>query len=876
MDEKFKLTTSSPIDFINLKNKLTASDAHSQKLKAILKESQLQLLCEDNQNTSICQKLQWYSDLIDYMLKFLWQHYLGTEKTLCLIAVGGYGRAELFPYSDIDILILHQTEFSMLLTHKINNFLKTIWDMGLIVGHSVRLENDCLQQSRNDLSIYTNLLEMRIIIGDQSFFENFLQKFQIEYHWKNSTFYKAKENELMTRQLKYSETAYLLEPDLKYSPGTLRDLHHLKWLCLQHFQTIDLHCLTTKNILDSADFQILVNAEKVLGEIRYALHQINNKDDNRLFFDKQLQLADWFGYQNTENKKAVEDFMRFYFIQIKEVRALHEIITHYFYEISLLNNKTPINLDNTYELIGNLISIKKHIKISENPELLLQTFLQLGHHSTATGFTAGTLVQLRKHLYLINDAFRKNPMHQKLFINIFKTRCVFTILKEMHHHKILEHYLTEFEPIVGQTQYGLFHLYTVDQHILFVIKKIEYLKTENSLYQKIFETLEQPELLYLAALFHDIGKGRNTDHSNYGSNAALEFAKQHNLPEKQGELIAWLVKKHLFMSQVAQKQDINDKKIIAAFAKTIKNIKQLNYLYLLTVADIQATNENLWNSWKDSLLKQLYYATHSCISSLPSKNDKLQQVKLKKQTVLAQFQPTTLEKINALWAQIGDDYFYKEQLQHIYWHTCELLHANFSDKLVLVSTQNHQEHGATEIFIYCKDRDDLFANTVLLLDRLQLNVVDAKIITDQNGFCLDTFSVLNREHKTITELSILKNIELTLSTELSKKRPNPRVMKRHLSRQLTHFTNHIELKFRTSGHPPLTKLMIQSTDKPGFLAAIGSAFRELHIRVQNAKISTIGTEIEDVFYICDQQNKPLKNRAKQIELAQCIKHYLYK
>lgn len=503
----------------------------------------------------------------------------------------------------------------------------------------------------------------------------------------------------------------------------------------------------------------------------------------------------------------------------------------------------------------------------------MQTFLQLANYPTAIGFTASTLTQLRHHLYLIDIAYRHNPLHQQLFLRIFSTHSVFNVLKEMNRHKILGKYLTEFEPIIGQTQYGIFHLYTVDQHILFVIKKIEALKTENIFYKEIFQRLSQPELLYLAALFHDIGKGRNTDHSLYGFQIALEFSKQHHLPEKDGKLVAWLVKQHLLMSKTAQKQDINDKKIIAAFAKIVKDEHRLNYLYLLTVADIQATNENLWNSWKDSLLKQLYFNAYNYLSSAPAKQNKQQNIDLKKQTILTQFPSNQANEIQALWQQLGNDYFYKELSQHIQWHTQAIINSNISADNILVATQNQQQHGATEIFIYCKDRDNLFANTVLLLDRLQLNVVDAKIITSENGFCLDTFSVLDRKNQIITDHETLNNIAFTLRTELVKENFNPLITKRYISRQLAHFTADVQLKFLTLKRLGLTKLTIQATDRPGFLAAIGYAFRGLNIRVHNAKISTIGTQIEDVFYISDRQNNPFKNRSKQIELMKVIKEY---
>lgn len=862
-------------DLSTFQDGVLKSQANPRELKKCLAVMHQSLNDAFKEGLSIKKLLSLRSDYMDVLLAFLWQHFLLNAESICLIAVGGYGRQKLFPYSDIDILILTKDPLTDS-AQQLSAFFTKIWDLGFKIGQSTRTESECLTMSKTDLNIYTNLLEMRYLCGDKSTFDDFQKIFLSEYLWSNQAFFLAKEAEQTQRQSKYNETAYLLEPDIKNSQGGLRDLNHIEWLCLQHFQTSDLKCLIEHAILEKPDYKILLDSENTLARIRYALHNLNQKSDNRLFFDKQAELAGQFGYLELEKHKAIEAFMKMYFIHVKEIRALHEIVANYFYERDILTSTAVIPIDAHYVQIGNLIAQKKEVNISKSPHLLLQAFVHLAEINSARGLSAWTLCQLRKYLYLIDDAFRATPKHQQLLIRLFKADNVFKSLQLMNRHKVLGKYLPAFEHIIGQTQHDLFHLYTVDQHTLFVLKKIDTLKSQPGLYQDLFQTLEKPELLYLAALFHDIGKGRNTDHSEFGAQFTLEFSKQHNLASADGKLISWLVKNHLFLSQTAQKKDLNDPNIIAAFVERIKTRDYLTYLYLLTVADIQATNSNLWNSWKDALLKQLYFASCNYMNSLAIQPSLQQQIQTKKQHVIRQFELHSIpsNKILDLWSKLGNGYFQKEKSEHIYWHTLKLLVFDFENDTTLVATQNDTMHGATEIFICRKDCDNLFANTVLLLDRLELNVVDARIITSATGFCLDTYSVLNRENKMITDLELLKKIEKKISAELSKTDAHPKLMRRHMPRQLAHFANKIKFKFHTLTRQNLTKLTVVTPDRPGLLAGIGAAFRVEQVRVHDAKIATLNNRAEDVFYISDKQNNPFNNDAEQIKLTDRINYYL--
>lgn len=869
--------TETILDIAAVQAAIFDSGARTANLKKIIRSYQAQLDKAYHKKAPILELLQMRALLVDSLLRYLWQLYFESPIDLCLIAVGGYGRKELLPYSDIDILILSKKPPSEQQSKSISKFITKAWDIGLAISHSTRSHEKCIELADGDLSVYTNLLEGRAISGSYSVSSQLRAQLAKPKLWTNKRFYDAKIQEQLKRHKRFNETAHLLEPDIKNSPGTLRDIHQLKWFCLQFFQEANFSMLHTNKVLTKKDVAILIACEEFLLNIRYALHLLNHKDDNRLFFDKQLELSQYYNYQDSELHLAVEAFMKSYYLKIKEIRALSDIVTQYFKEKIETKAVNAQPLSNCFILEKNSIILKKQCSIRAQPHLLIQAFTKLSTTATASGFNFNTLRKLRSNLHLIDQEFCLNKLNQQEFIQLFKNGTQISLaLQLMNRHGVLGKYLPEFEHVIGQTQHDLFHLYTVDQHTLFVLKKIDILKTENKLYKQIYDTLPKPELLYLAAFFHDIGKGRHTDHSQYGAKVALAFAQIHSFSKEDGQLLSWLVKQHLLLSQTAQKQDLNDENIIAGFTKNVKTKSRLDYLFLLTIADIQATNASLWNSWREALLKQLYFYSQAQLTSqahcLIPKARIIQNQKLALK--LLSKNDFSNEKITLLWQNFSSNYFIKESPEHIAWQTKELLDFNFSENNPLISIRNHSTHGAIEIFVCSKEQDNLFFQIALAIDKLLLNVVEAKITATNNGFSLDTFAVLTQNNQSVLSKQSLGKIKKTLKQALTLNVSHPKFLKRRIPRQLSYFCKDVRVHFRNTHEQPWTQLSIKTADQPGLLAKIGMAFYQQSLRVHSAKIVTLGDQVEDIFYISDLQNKPLKSRKQQIELRNCIRNII--
>lgn len=870
------------INFPDLTIKLKHAINNKIALKAILTTSRAILTTAFSNGTTVNDLLIEHSQLIDAVLIALWQHFSLNLDNLCLIAIGGYGRNELFPYSDIDLLLLYQQPLSLKEKQSVSKLITLAWDIGLKISHSTRSILSCLKHAKNDVTVYTNLLEMRYLAGNELLQQALQNKIFKKIDVNSINFFKAKEVEKQQRYTKYNQSTYCLEPDLKNSSGGLRDLHHSRWLCLYYYHSANLECLLHYKILNKKDLEKLHASFAFLSWCRFALHCLNLKDENRLFFDKQLLLAQHYGLPINNKTDAISAFMKIYFSHSKQIIAIQEIIVQHFYEKFILPGSSTVSLDNDFELSGNLINFKAHCKIKHHPDLLLKIFVLLGKTHAAEGLGAKTLCKIRANLYLINNNFRSNPRHQQLFIAIFKQpRMVFNVLQLMNRHQVLGRYLQTFDRIIGQTQYDLFHSYPVDQHTLYLLQKIDTLQQTDPFYHQLFITNVKPEILYLAGLFHDIGKGTKTDHSIYGAKIVDAFTKAHKLDNKSSKLISWLVKHHLLMSEVAQKKDIYNSVVISQFAKKIKNIEQLTYLYLLTVADIQATNENLWNSWKDSLLKHLYLSTENYFkAAIPNLSIK-KQIKLKQIHVLKILNPSHSQRLNifSLWNTFGEDYFEKESDSAIAWHTENLLKLYPVTSHSLVCIRNYKEHGATEIFIYHKNRDNLFSQLVTLIDKLNLTIVQARIFTSLNGYSLDTFSVLNLNGQIVDNPNQINEISHFIQYQLSQLDLHFNIPKRRIPSQLAHFTathamTKTQIHFRQLPDNAMTLLTITTQDRPGLLARIGAAFEEFKIRVHKAQIVTLGAKAEDMFYISDNENKSFKNRQQQIKLRERILLYL--
>ncbi|MFZ2725052.1 MAG: [protein-PII] uridylyltransferase, partial [Methylococcaceae bacterium] len=587
--------------------------------KTLLKEKNAQLQEKFDPHRSVTPLIQEKSDFIDAILSCCWQHFLKPYVSqLALCAVGGYGRRELFPYSDIDIIVLLDSADTSQYQEALSNFFMFLWDIGLKPGQSVRTVAQCVAVAKDDQTIMTSLMEMRLIIGSRTLYENLRLQITPDKIWPSDEFFAAKMAEQRQRYAKFHDTAYNLEPNIKEGPGGLRDRQVIAWVFKRHYNSSTLKELIKYGFLPESEYADLVAATEILWRIRYALHLLTKRGEDRLIFDYQRDLAQQFGFSSIDGQynQDVEQFMQFYFKTVQGLERLNEMLLQLFNERFVCGDdeKTcaPEIINEHFMAINGYLGVRDEFLFQHHPLALLEVFLLLQQHSELKGIRATTIRLIRKNLHRIDQRFRENKIANQLFIDIFRQpRGISHELRRMNRYGILAAYLPSFEYIVARMQYDLFHIYTVDEHTIFVIANcrrfaLEEYKAQLPFCHDIFMLVARPELLYLAALFHDIAKGRNGDHSKLGEDIAREFCMQHELSAHDTKLIAWLVRNHLLMSMTAQRKDISDPDIIHEFATQVGSAEYLNYLYLLTVADIRATNPELWNSWKDTLLRELY------------------------------------------------------------------------------------------------------------------------------------------------------------------------------------------------------------------------------------------------------------------------------
>lgn len=792
---------------------------------------------------------------------------------LALVAVGGYGRAELHPHSDIDLLILLENEEHHYLHEQISSFLTLLWDIGLEVGHSVRTVQQCADEARNDLTVMTNLLESRLIWGEMPLLEAMREQTGPQYMWSSEQFFIGKIAEQRERHNKYNDTEYNLEPNVKGSPGGLRDLQTIMWVARRRFGMRTLSSLEAPGFLTEGEYRLLANARAFLWQVRYALHMLSGRNEDRLLLDYQRKIADLFGYEDDDNKQAIEHFMQKYYRVIMGITQLSDLINQYFEETILRSDSVelPVPLNERFRIRGGYIETCNPYVFSDTPSAILEIFVLLAQHPEIKGVRSKTIRLLRDHRHLINDAFRHDERNTSLFLELFQCQeGVHMNLRRMNRYGILGRYLPDFGRIVGQMQHDLFHIYTVDAHTLNLIKHLRKLRHADfaekySLASAVIGRLPKPELIYLAGLFHDIGKGRGGNHSLLGADIAEEFCKLHKLPSWDTRLITWLVRNHLVMSVTAQRKDISDPEEIYNFALLVGDQTRLDYLYVLTVADINATNPTLWNSWRAQLLRQLYSETRRALRrGLENPLERDEQIATRQATALSLLTElgADAEAVEQLWAQLGDDYFLRHSAGDIVWHSEAILqHGNSLEPLVLVRETTQREYdGGTQIFVYGAQRHDFFAVTVATLDQLDLSTLDARIMTSKGHFSIETYIVLDAAGDRIgDDYQRIQEIRTGLTAALRNPDDYPAIIQRRVPRQLKHFSFTPQITIHNDAQRPYTVVEVVAPDRPGLLARIGGIFLEFNLAVVNAKIITLGERIEDVFFITDVNGQPLSN-----------------
>ncbi|ARU64942.1 [protein-PII] uridylyltransferase [Histophilus somni] len=819
------------------------------------------------QRFSVDQLIHNRSVFCDQLLIHLWQFFQFEQNHLALIAVGGYGREELFPLSDLDVLLLVEDEPTIELEEKIAHFFRFLWDCGFEVGHSVRTLAQCEQSGREDITIATNLLESRYLCGQQDLFEKLTALLQQKNFWRNEDFFNAKVAEKVTRYQRYHNTGYNLEPDLKYSPGGLRDLHLIYWLALKHIGAKNLEDILHAGFIYPQEYSLLKQSQQFLFQVRFALHLILKRYDNRLLFDRQLKVCELLGFVGEGNQK-VEKMMKVFFQASQSISVLSDILVKHYQEHFLAGSQIIEQqvLDSDFYLINNAICVKNPDIFIQMPDKILMLFYYLTQHSHVEIHSA----TLRK-LYIVTQQFTGNlsdfPLARERFLRLFsQPNSISRALLPMHKYGVLNIYLPQWKGINGLMQFDLFHSYTVDEHTLRVMLKLEEFLAEEAkknypICHTIFSSLTDRTLLYLAALFHDIAKGRGGDHAELGAVDMRIFAQQHGFDSRESETMAWLVQRHLLMSVTAQRRDIHDPEVILNFAEEVQNKVRLDYLTCLTVADICATNETLWNSWKRSLFTTLYQYSldqfQQGIDILLNHQEKAEENR-KQACILLQQKYGFLSEaqIEQHWQDFPCEYFWRNSPKQIAWHS-ELLLDNNQDLLIKVS--NRFSYAGTEIFIYCQDQANLFYKVASIIGAKKLSIHGAQIITGKNGYVFDSLIVteldgglLNNDRRRQLEGALIKGLK-------TNKIVNPVRINNH---KLQHFHVKTEVRFLNVHKQEQTEMELCALDRAGLLAEISQIFVQLELNLLNAKISTIGEKVEDFFILTNKKNVALTEQER--------------
>lgn len=827
----------------------------------------------------IYQLLQHRSQFFDQFLIDLWQHFMAQNaEDFALVAVGGYGREEMFPLSDIDILILTQTPLTKAQQQMVADLIQFLWDCKLQVGHSVRTLAECMDDEKTDISIATNLLESRFLAGNTALFNQLVMQIQEYSAWSKADFFAAKLSEKEERYQRYHNTGYNLEPDLKYSPGGLRDLHLLYWIALKHVKANNLAQVLASGFIYPEEYQALTEARTLLFRLRFALHLIINRYDNRLLFDRQLKISQMLGYDG-EGNQAVELMMKAYFQASQAIIQLSEVLILDYQEqfIYPCQQCEPEKVNSSFQLLNKAIQLRQKGAFEQEPTLILDLFIVLTQQPD-TVIHSSTLRQLRLALLNQKTFLVENALARKKFIQLLSLdNVVERALKPMHRYGVLSAYLPAWQQITGLMQFDLFHSYTVDEHTIRLLTKLEsFAKDDNEIKEMhpicshIFTLLPNKIYLYLAALFHDIAKGRGGDHAELGAIEMYDFALLHDFSDEEAELMAWLVLDHLTMSVTAQRRDIHDPEEIRSFASLVREGTRLDYLLCLTVADICATNQTLWNSWKRSLLATLYQYTRQQLSQgVDTPLDNRVYVLQNRTKTLDLLQPLLvegifkLEDINQLWQRCPDDYFLRNTPKQIAWHTEHLCRNRQQDVVVLVSSRFSR--GGTEVFVYCPDQANLFHKVVTTLQAKNVSIHDAQIITSKDGYVFDSFVITEPDGKPLRKAR-RDDISQVLSAVLNGTK-SISVSKKANNHRLQHFTVPMQIRFLHTQKTEHTELELFALDEVGLLATVSQIFIEQGLNLINAKITTIGEKAEDFFILTNEAGTALnKEQCRLLQL----------
>ncbi len=812
--------------------------------------------------------------LVDALLKGAWSlHAGGHERDVALIAVGGYGRGELHPCSDIDVMILLPKSEAAPWQAELERFLTFLWDIGLEVGHSVRTIDDCQRESATDVSVVTTLIEARLLKGPAPLFEAMRRALAPERVWPTRQFFEAKVHEQTARHHRFHDTAYNLEPNLKSSPGGLRDIQTVGWVAKRHFGADSFDELVAHGFLTRAELRKLSTAQAFLWKLRFGLHMITGRREDPLLFDHQIRLAKMFGYEDATYTLAVEQLMQRYYRTAMDVSLLNEMLLALFREAILSDPASvPVPINPRFNVRNDYLEIATDDVFDRYPSAMLELFVILQQHPEIRGVRASTIRSLTRHLWLIDEEFRQHPRNHRLFFEILRAPVGVTHeLRRMNLYGVLGRYIPAFGRVVGRMQYDLFHAYTVDAHTLFVVSNLRRLampKYDQELpdLSRLMQRLPKPEVAYLAAIFHDIAKGRGGDHSELGAVDAEAFCLEQGLSRYDARLVAWLVRHHLILSVTAQKKDISDPKVILDFARQVGDQTHLDYLYVLTVADVRGTNPKLWNSWKASLFAEFYERTRQALrrglESPIDQEELIAETQLEARRLLARA-GLSEQTIDAVWPRFTEAYFLRHTADEISWHTRLLAEHGLDGGRPQVAVHQETGRGGTAITTYTPREASAFARTTALLDQMGLNIVDARIMPTRDGFSVDTYHVLEDTGGEITDPARVVDIKQQLELALERADVTSLTVTRRAPRQVRMFSTPTQINFSADPENRRTILELIAGDRPGLLSEVGKAFTAEGVQVHTSKILTIGERAEDVFFVTDHDDQPLGETARE-------------
>ena len=818
--------------------------------------------------------------LIDHMLQTLWRkQLLGASPHLALLAVGGYGRGELHPYSDIDVLALYQGRRA---PEELSPFFQILWDSGLKLAQSVRTVDQCRRDARGDITLMTSWLEMRHLCGDTGLaleLERNLTPVTGLFRsslWTKEQFSLGKIEERKFRHRRFGGTAYRLEPDIKEGPGGLRDIQTLRWILRRH-EGID----EPVDFCEPDELALLREGERFLWRVRFALHDVSGQPEERLLFDYQPRVALRLGYAGETVNDTVEAFMRDYYRMAGEVDRLTEVLTQQYREsLQLPRRNTPKPLNAYFQVSDGYLEIRNEKVFARHPQGMLELFLLLQQHPDLKGVRAQTIRAVRANLHRIDADFRARSSSRSLFMEILRQpRHVARELRRMNRYGVLREYWPDFAKVVGMMQYDLFHIYPVDEHTLQVLTELRHItkpdqKAENPLYHELFLQFPKPELLYLAALYHDIGKGRSGDHSSIGSDIARDFCRDHHLSIYDAGMVHWLVQHHLKMSVTSQKRDISDPDVVREFAILVGNGVRLRGLFLLTVADLRGTNPSLWTPWREALLYQLYVATEQQMRrGLDQPTDATQQILDLKSSALDKLSHSDPAACQRFWDSLPDSTLLHYTDDELAWQT-ECVVGRSPEIPIQVFVRHQGEHHCTEVLVYGESHARLFAPITTAFARLGTDVLYARISETREGDVLQTFLVTDADGQPVSKRYALKELRTTLQNVVQAPGDFDRPVLRPPTRRVRHFEIPIEIEFVQRESPPETRINLSTLNHPGLLWTVNQALDLCGIKITQARITTLGAQARDVFTVTDAHSRPVRDPEMQTRISETLRHHI--